>query len=44
MGVTNRIKKLQRDFLLSGLGEGFKYHLVSLSKVYSPIFEGGLVV
>jgi hypothetical protein len=26
--VTNHIEKIQRDFLWSGLGEEFKYHLV----------------
>jgi hypothetical protein len=40
--VANRIKKIQWDFLLVGLGEEFKYHLVSWSKVCSPIYEGGL--
>jgi hypothetical protein len=43
-GVANRIEKLQRDFLWGGLGEEFKYHLVSWSKVCSPISEGGLGV
>jgi hypothetical protein len=32
----------QCDFLWGGLGEEFKYHLVSWSKVCSPISEGGL--
>jgi hypothetical protein len=27
--VANRIEKLQRDFLWGGIGEEFKYHLVS---------------
>jgi hypothetical protein len=40
--VANRIEKLQRDFLWGGLGEEFKYHLVSWSKVCSPISKGGL--
>jgi hypothetical protein len=40
--VANRIKKLQRDFLWGGLGEEFKYHLVSWSKVCSPLSKGGL--
>jgi hypothetical protein len=40
--VANRIEKLHRDFLWGGLGEEFKYHLVSWSKVCSPISEGGL--
>jgi hypothetical protein len=40
--VVVRIEKLQRDFLWSGLGEEFKYHLVSWSKVCTPVLEGGL--
>jgi len=40
--VASRIEKLHRDFLWGGLGEDFKYHLVSLSTVCSPISEGGL--
>jgi hypothetical protein len=40
--VANRMEKIQRDFLWGGLGEEFKYHLVSWSKVCSPISEGGL--
>jgi hypothetical protein len=35
--VASRIEKLYRDFLRGGIGEEFKYHLVSWSKVYSPI-------
>jgi hypothetical protein len=41
VGVANLIEKLQQDFLWGGLGEEFKFHLVSWSKVCSPIFEGG---
>jgi hypothetical protein len=41
-GVANCIEELQHDFQWVGLGEEFKYHLVSWSKVCSPIFEGGL--
>jgi hypothetical protein len=40
--VASRIEKLHRDFLWGGLGEDFKYHLVSWSTVSSPISEGGL--
>jgi hypothetical protein len=40
--VANRIEKLQRDFLWGGLGEEFKYHMVSWSKVCTPISDGGL--
>jgi hypothetical protein len=43
-GIAFCIEKLQRDFLWGGLGEEFKYHLVSWSKVCSPITEGGLEV
>jgi hypothetical protein len=42
VSVANRIEKLQRDFLWGGIGDEFKYHLVSWSKVCSPIPEGGL--
>jgi len=42
--VAKCIEKLQRDFLWGGLGEEFKFHLVNLSKVCSPISEGGLGV
>jgi len=40
--VASRIEKLHRDFLWGGIGEEFKYHLVSWSTVCSPISEGGL--
>jgi hypothetical protein len=36
------IEKLHCDFLWGGLGEEFKYHLVSWSTVCSLISEGGL--
>jgi len=42
--VAARIEKLQRDFLWGGIGEEFKYHLVSWLKVCTPISEGGLVL
>jgi hypothetical protein len=40
--VGARIEKLQRDFLWEGIGDEFKYHLVSWFKVCNPISEGGL--
>jgi len=40
--VASRMEKLHRDFLWGGLGEEFKYHLVSWSTICSPISEGGL--
>jgi hypothetical protein len=40
--VASRIEKLHRDFLWRGTSEEFKYHLVSWSKVFPPISEGGL--
>jgi hypothetical protein len=40
--VAARIEKLQRDFLWGEIGEDFKYHLLSWSKVCTPISEGGL--
>jgi hypothetical protein len=43
-GVANHIEKFQQDFLCGGIGEEFKFHLVSWSKVCSPISEGGLEV
>jgi hypothetical protein len=42
--VAKHIEKNQRDFLWSGLGEEFKYHLVGWSKVCSPISKGGLAI
>jgi hypothetical protein len=35
--VVNRIENLQQDFLWGGVGEEFKFHLVSWSKVCSAI-------
>jgi hypothetical protein len=40
--VPAHIEKLQCDFLWGGIGDEFKYHLVSWSKVCTPILEGGL--
>jgi hypothetical protein len=33
-GVANRIKKFHRDFLWGGIGEEFKFHLLSWSFVF----------
>uniref|UniRef100_A0A2N9H161 Reverse transcriptase zinc-binding domain-containing protein n=1 Tax=Fagus sylvatica TaxID=28930 RepID=A0A2N9H161_FAGSY len=43
-GVANRLEKLQRDFLWSGLGSEFKYHLVSWPKICEPVCSGGLAI
>jgi len=40
--VASCIEKLHRDFLWEGVGEEFKYHLVSWSTICSPISQGGL--
>ena len=42
VGVAHRIEKIQRDFLWGGLGEDFKYHLVSWDRVCTPLCYGGL--
>ena len=44
MNVAQRIEKIQRDFLWSGMGEEFKYHLVSWDQVCEPLCYGGLGV
>jgi hypothetical protein len=44
MGVFYRLEKLRRDLLWGDIGEKFKFHLVSWSKVCAPISEGGLEV
>ena len=44
VGVAQRLEKIQRDFLWSGLGEEFKYHLVSWPKIFNPICSGGLAI
>jgi hypothetical protein len=41
VGVANRIEKLQRDFLWGGIGDEFKFHLVSWSKVCSRSLKEG---
>ena len=42
MGVAQRIEKIHRDYMWGGLGEEFKYHLVSWDRVCEPIRCGGL--
>jgi hypothetical protein len=42
--VVKHIEKIQRAFLWGGISEEFKYHLVSWSKVCTPISEGGLLI
>uniref|UniRef100_A0A2N9IC54 Reverse transcriptase domain-containing protein n=1 Tax=Fagus sylvatica TaxID=28930 RepID=A0A2N9IC54_FAGSY len=42
VGVAHRIEKIQRNFLWGGLGEDFKYHLVSWDRVCTPLSYGGL--
>ena len=44
VGVTHRFEKLQRDFLWSGLGTEFKFHLVSWPKICKPVCSGGLAI
>jgi len=40
-GVANRIEKLHHNFLCGEIGDEFKFHLVSWSKVCTSISEGG---
>ncbi|XP_059628959.1 uncharacterized protein LOC132271553 [Cornus florida] len=40
--VTDRIEKIQRDFLWGGRGEEFKYHLVRWEQVCKSMKLGGL--
>ncbi|KAL0004004.1 hypothetical protein SO802_011565 [Lithocarpus litseifolius] len=40
--VTNRMEKLQRDFLWGGLTDEQKLHLVGWGKVCNPFFDGRL--
>jgi hypothetical protein len=42
--VAKRIEKIQRDFLLGGLNDEVKMHLVEWDKVCSPMDEGGLEI
>jgi hypothetical protein len=43
-GVAKQIEKLQMDFLWDGVGDEFKFNLVSWSKICSPICFGGFGV
>jgi hypothetical protein len=40
--IAKHIEKLQCSFLWGGIREEFKYHLVSRSKICTPISESGL--
>jgi hypothetical protein len=42
VGVTNRLEKLQRDFLWEGIRDEFKFHLVNWSTICSSKVSGGL--
>ncbi|KAG2700542.1 hypothetical protein I3760_06G002500 [Carya illinoinensis] len=42
VSVATHNEKLYRDFLWSGLGNEFKFHLVKWDKVCSPISSAGL--
>ena len=42
--VALRLEKLQRDFLWSGLGTEFNFHLVSWPKICEPVCSGGLAI
>ncbi|KAG7965770.1 hypothetical protein I3843_08G016900 [Carya illinoinensis] len=42
--IASKIEKLQRDFLWSGIGDEFKFHLVGWDKVCTPLRVAGLGV
>ena len=44
VGVAHRLEKLQWDFLWSGLGTEFKFHLVSWPKICEPVCSRGLAI
>ena len=44
MDIANRIEKLQRNFLWSGIDESPKFRLVKWAQVYSPLKSGALGV
>lgn len=44
LSVAQRLERLQRDFLWSGIGDEVKFHLVNWHTICTPIKEGGLGV
>jgi hypothetical protein len=44
MSVAQKMERLQREFLWSGMGDETKFHLVNWNRVCSPIKAGGLGV
>ena len=44
MDIANRIDKLQRNFLWSGIDESPKFRRVKWAQVYSPLKSGALGV
>lgn len=42
--MTNRMEKLQRNFLWGGMGDKFKFHLVRWDTICQPDQSGGLGV
>ena len=40
--MSNRIEKLQRDFLWGGIGDEPKFHLVKWATICTPIASGDL--
>jgi hypothetical protein len=41
VGVANHIEEIQREFLLGRVGDEFKFHLVSWSKICTPMSRFG---
>ena len=37
VGVANRLDEFQREFLWSGIGDEFKFHLVNWLRICTPI-------
>ena len=42
--MANQIEQLQQNFLLDGLGDEPKFHLVNWAKVCDPLPSGGLAI